>query len=377
MRLPLLRVKRHPMKSPAMSSHLVGSHPVGEQHLGGQSDALLASELSARAQRRSGYFVGCSRRSFLKGAASVGITAFLSQLSLMGLTACVNQHPKENTSTTSKNSELAAGYVLDPTITRVIATTPASVDLADRLNLNLVGIPQTARTIPARYQDLPIVGAPMSPDMEIVKSLNPDLLISPNTLQEDLQPKYAAAGIPCIFADLKSVEGLYNSLDYVGRKFGLDDLAAKERQTYQDFLKDFEARHTAQNKPKVLVLMGVPGSYIVATDKSYSGSLVKMAGSDNVYDSSITGSQADFLNANTEDMLTRDPDIILRTAHALPKQVMQMFAKEFETNDIWKHFRAVQENRVYDLSYDHFGMSAGFNYPEALEEVEPYLFGNA
>ena len=123
--------------------------------------------------------------------------------------------------------------------------------------------------------------------------------------------------------------------------------------------------------PTVLILMGVPGSYIVATELSYAGSLVALAGGANVY----ADEQADFVNVNTEDMLARDPDIILRTAHALPDQVMQMFAEEFEQNDIWKHFRAVREGRVYDLDASKFGMSAEFNYPEALEDLRPILYG--
>ena len=114
-----------------------------------------------------------------------------------------------------------------------------------------------------------------------------------------------------------------------------------------------------------------PGSYIVATENSYVGSLVKLAGGVNVYQ----GTDQEFLNANTEDMQSKDPDIIVRAAHALPDDVVEMFKEEFETNDIWKHFRAVQEGRVYDLSYDKFGMSAKFNYPEALEELQPMLYG--
>lgn len=55
--------------------------------------------------------------------------------------------------------------------------------------------------------------------------------------------------------------------------------------------------------------MGLPGSYIVATDNSYVGSLVKLAGGTNVYGD---GGGEEFLTANTEDMQTKDPDIILR-----------------------------------------------------------------
>ena len=112
-------------------------------------------------------------------------------------------------------------------------------------------------------------------------------------------------------------------------------------------------------------------SYIVATENSYVGNLVELAGGINVY----AGTDEEFLNANTEDMKTKDPDIILRAAHALPEQVKDMFAEEFETNDIWKHFRAVEQGKVYDLDPSLFNMSANFKYPQALEELEPMLYG--
>ena len=73
-------------------------------------------------------------------------------------------------------------------------------------------------------------------------------------------------------------------------------------------------------------------------------------------------------------MVGKAPDIILRTSHALPEQVKKMFAEEFATNDIWKHFEAVQNARVYDLDNEKFGMSANFQYEEALKELETFLY---
>ena len=80
------------------------------------------------------------------------------------------------------------------------------------------------------------------------------------------------------------------------------------------------------------------------------------------------------LGLNTEDMKNKEPDIILRTAHALPDQVMEMFNEDFATNDIWKHFSAVKNNRVYDLTYEYYGMSANFSYPDALQELQEILY---
>ena len=140
---------------------------------------------------------------------------------------------------------------------------------------------------------------------------------------------------------------------------------------FTSFYDSYQKTNEEKEAKTVLILMGLPGSYVVATENSYVGSLVAMAGGKNVY----AGEEADFLNINTEDMLKKDPDIILRTAHALPDQVMEMFAEEFKTNDIWKYFKAVENDKVYDLSYEKFGMSANFNYQEALEELQTILYG--
>ena len=135
-------------------------------------------------------------------------------------------------------------------------------------------------------------------------------------------------------------------------------------------MKDFKSRNKGP-APRVLILMGLPGSYVVATDKSYVGSLVKLAGGENVY----PDEDQQFLTVNTEDMLEKDPDIILRTAHAMPEKVHAMFQDEFKTNDVWKHFRAVKEDKVYDLNTKRFGMSANFSYKEALGDLEKVFYG--
>ena len=120
------------------------------------------------------------------------------------------------------------------------------------------------------------------------------------------------------------------------------------------------------------MLTGLPGSYLVATQNSYAGSLVELAGGTNIFHDNTK----DFLTVNPEEMLARDPDIIIRIAHGVPKEALEMFDKEFSTNDIWKHFRAVQNGKVYDMDYMLFGMSATFDYPQALADLEPILYGD-
>ena len=291
-----------------------------------------------------------------RGGAAVLVTALVAALG-----GCVDQSRASST-----------GGAGDADGLRIVATSPATVDIMARLDIDLVGVPNTTLSeIPARYSEAVRVGTAMGPDMEIIKTLDPDYVIGPASLQTDMEPKLEAAGLNGIFLNLESVEGLYKGMEQLGRLFGREDEAGKMIDEFSAFYYEYSKENAEKDSPTVLVLMGLPGSYVVATGKSYVGSLVRLAGGTNVYEDE----DEDFIMANTEDMQSRDPDIILRAAHAMPEDVVNMFKEEFQTNDIWKHFRAVEDECVYDLPSDQFGMSAKFNYPEALWTLGPMLYG--
>ena len=225
------------------------------------------------------------------------------------LGGCVNQHPE---GTKNKQEELRqVTKIKNP---RIIATSMATVDILDKLNV---------------------------------------------------EPKYENAGLRFGFLNLNNIPGMYKSIEDLGVLLDREKEARVLIDEYQSFMKDYKEKHKNMKKKKVLVLMGLPGSYVVATDKSYVGSLVELAGGDNVYKSD----KDQFINITTEDMLKKNPEIILRTAHAMPDDVRKMFFKEFKTNQIWSKFDAVKNNKVYDLDYKKFGMSAKFTYPEALKDL--------
>ena len=193
-------------------------------------------------------------------ALAVSIAAVLA----FSLCGCVDQHPEE----TSDSQEL-----------RLIATSPAVADITDKLELDLVGVCSSSiSTISERYDDAKKIGTAMSPDTEIVKSLDADWILSPSSLQRDLQPKYAAIGTKSIFLNLKSVEGMYQSIDDLGELFDREEQAQALIKEYETFMSEYKEKNADKENPTVLVLMGLPGSYIVATENSYVGSLVKLAG---------------------------------------------------------------------------------------------------
>lgn len=285
----------------------------------------------------------------------------------LALTGCVDQSAAPIT------EDVGSDEIVAPIETRIIATSNATMQITDALNLDLIARCETAGTLADRYVDLPTVGTAMSPDAEAILMLEPTDIIGPDTLIETIKPTYDAAGIEATWLDLQSVEGMYESIAMLGEKYDRVDEAQVLLDAYYAALADFAAEVEGLEPPRVMVLMGLPGAYIGCTDNSYVGSLVNLTGAENVIK---VDDNLNFVSWNTEALIELDPDIILLTAHGLPDLAMEFFTKEFATNDIWKNFRAVEEGRVYALDYDKFGMSATFGWTDAFADLQEIFYGD-
>jgi len=253
---------------------------------------------------------------------------------------------------------------------QIISTTVALTEIMDELELDLVGIPTSYKDLPERYKDLPEVGLAMDPDMELILSLNPTDVLTVTTLTSYVEETFKQTDTPATYIDLESVEGMYEGIQYLGEKYNRMDQAEEMVKTFEEKMIEIEEKIEGKESPKVLILLGVPGSYLVATEESYVGDLVRRAGGVNTMEQK----DVEYVAANTENLQQSNPDIILRMAHGMPEEVVDMFNKEFKQNDIWSHFKAVQNDQVYDLEETLFGSTANLAAAEALEELIVMLY---
>lgn len=272
-------------------------------------------------------------------------------ISVVILTSCQSSSSQEST----KSGEF-----------RIVPTTVALTMTLDKLDLPIVGKPTSYKTLPNRYKDVPEIGQPMEPNVEAVKKLKPTHVLSVSTIKDEMQPFYKQLNMKGYFYDFDSLKGMQKSITQLGDQFDRKAQAKELNDHLNSVKQKIENKAAKQKKhPKVLILMGVPGSYLVATDKSYIGDLVKIAGGENV----IKVKDHQYISSNTENLLNINPDIILRLPHGMPEEVKKMFQKEFKQNDIWKHFKAVKNNHVYDLEEVPFGITANVDADKAMTQL--------
>ena len=253
---------------------------------------------------------------------------------------------------------------------RIVATTVAVAEIMDALEIDLVGVPTSYKDLPKRYKGLTEIGNPMNPDMEIILSLKPTEVMSVSTLKSDLDTVFSSKGIESSFINLQTLDTMQQEILAIGERYDREEQAEAIIRKFEGKMAEAEKRTEGKEPPTVLILMGVPGSYLVATENSYIGDLVRMSGGKNI----ISGEEVEYLSSNTEYLQKSNPDIILRAAHGMPEEVVDMFDKEFKENDIWKHFNAVKNDRVYDLKEELFGTTGNLAAPEAIDGLLEMLY---
>ncbi|KMK78163.1 heme ABC transporter substrate-binding protein IsdE [Alkalihalobacillus pseudalcaliphilus] len=253
---------------------------------------------------------------------------------------------------------------------RIIATTVAAAEIFAELNIDLVGVPTTYKGLPERYDGIKEIGNPMSPDMELIKSLSPTHVYSVTTLQSDLEEIFERTNIPASFLNFQSLEDMLLEIEVIGSMHNRSKEAEELIKSLEQQLSQSEQKVEGKQSPKVLILLGVPGSYLVATEHSYIGDLVKRAGGTNI----VQGETVEYLASNTEYLQQANPDVILRAAHGMPEEVIEMFDHKFATDDIWKHFDAVKNDRVYDLEEELFPTTGNLAVGRAMDVLVDFLY---
>lgn len=254
----------------------------------------------------------------------------------------------------------------------VVATSVAVTEILDALGVKVSGVPKTSYELPESTLGAIEVGNPMSPDLEIIKSLNPSLVVSVDTLGSDYINLFKENNIPSEFVSLESISGLKYSINTLGEIFNKDEEANDLLKKIEEREKSLKEKAEDIEEPEIMVLFAAPGSTMLATSKSYIGSLVELVGGNNI----IKENNTSFVNYSKEELVNLNPDKILVMTHAMPEETKAALEKEMVSDSAWQRIEAVKENRVVYLDSNYFGMSANLKIVDGLEILFDIVHGN-
>ncbi|OOB76362.1 heme ABC transporter substrate-binding protein IsdE [Clostridium haemolyticum] len=281
----------------------------------------------------------------------------------LGLMACGSKNKsKETNIATNKKGEDA----------RIIVGSMSVAEMLAKLDVKIVGRPTTQYDISDKVKPVPEIGLPMNPDLERIKALKPDIYVTSGALEEMIGDRLKENKINTEFCNLDSYDSVKDTIKQLSEKFNkkengeklLKEINEKEVQILKGIDKN--------KKVKVMILFGAPGHFMLSTKNSFAGSLIEKLGAENIANKvNIKGQYVPF---SLETALKENPDIIFRMYHGYIDEAKKQVNEEFKTNAQWQKFKAVKENKIYDLNPKYFGVTGDIKIVESLQKMKDYLY---
>ncbi|SCI67948.1 Staphylococcal iron-regulated protein F [uncultured Clostridium sp.] len=256
----------------------------------------------------------------------------------------------------------------------VVAATVSATQVLDKLDANVLGVPTTKMDLPEKYKDLPKVGQAMSPDLEIVASLEPDVFVMDNMFKEKVEESMKKYDLNTFFFDTSTYTNFVNSI----KKLGAEINQTEEATKLVNELKEVEKEAVKNKKgeaPTVAIIFGGGENFMLATETSYLGDLAKTVGAKNITSNLDTNVKSPYIQFSLEQILEQNPDYILRFAHGEIEQTKKAFDTAFDKNPAYKELDAVKNNKVIDLDPSIFNVSANLQVKEAIKTLGETFYG--
>jgi len=254
--------------------------------------------------------------------------------------------------------ELGRSVVVPDHPHRLICLLPSVVDDVYALG---AGADVVAVSDYTKYPDearrKPSIGLPLSPSMETIVSLHPDLVLGSADMNESsTMLQLNRLGIPVFMVDAHGIEGIYKSLASLGR--ALDREKAAQELVLHLRQREEAIRKRVRDKKVVNILMPVWYDPIVTIGKSaYITELIELAGGH-----SVTSDIAqEWPQVSLEAVLARNPDALLLVRGS------KMSVDQIQSRPGWTNLAAVRNHRIYYVS-DQIEYPSPIAF-DALEEL--------
>ena len=242
------------------------------------------------------------------------------------------------------------------------------------LDIELVGVPSSTTKIPEKYNEVQRIGRSGMPDLEIVKSLKTDLVVSTLYSKLALKPKYDNLNIPSFYLKVDTYDESMEVIEILGKAFHkeekanaiLKDIKHREEILHEK-LKDKEPK-------KIAIIYGNGESFFMTGKNHFLQGLMDKIDCENIVtsidNSALLKKSVPF---SMEQLIKANPDVILRLPTSQTKNG-ESFEEIFNANPIWKLTKAYKNKKILDIDPTLFRMSAGVNSIDALEELYRYVY---
>jgi len=257
---------------------------------------------------------------------------------------------------------------------RIVVLAPAAAEILEALDLldRVVGVGEFGPW-PGALADRPRVGGYASPNVERVLDLRADLVLTTESAAATAaHARLGALGVRVVALDTSTYDGVFESLEQVGRLFGRERETAALASGMRAEIEEVRARAEGAPARRVLCVVGRDPLY-VAGPGSHLDELIRLVGGENV----AADAAAPYQQFSLEAVLERLPQVIVDSsdngARALRGRAAGSWAR-------FEFLPAVGDDRVYFIDPGRLaipGLRLGEMARLMGQLVQPEIFGEA
>ncbi|HEV8200788.1 MAG TPA: cobalamin-binding protein [Candidatus Polarisedimenticolia bacterium] len=221
---------------------------------------------------------------------------------------------------------------------RIVTLAPNATDTIAALGLGdrLVGVSDFCQP-PPEAKEVRRVGGLLTPDLEVIRALKPDLLVGSTSGNDPgLASEAQALGIPLFILNAETVEQVLEGIGGLGVALGEQAKATALVQGLRARLDAVDRRVAGRPRPRVLyIVWGDP--LVVPGAKAFLTDAIRRAGGDSVTDDA----PAAHPTYSIEAAIARSPEVILTSEYN------RADAEKLRKDPAWQSVPAVASGRVY------------------------------
>ncbi|MBD8135872.1 ABC transporter substrate-binding protein [Bacillus sp. CFBP 13597] len=254
---------------------------------------------------------------------------------------------------------------------KIVTLELSFVDSLNALGIKPIGISDDNKKdmitkLVGQEMDYTSVGTREQPNLEVISSLQPDLIIADaerhKGIYKDLQQI-----APTIV--LKSRESTYqenlDSFKTIAKAVNKEDAAEKRLSEHEKTIKELKSKLTVDSNMTVLPAVVRDTSFQAHTSSSYDGELLERMGLKNAIQQKQPHAEM-----NLEQLVEIDPDVLL-----LANNEGKLLTDEWKDNPLWKDLKAVKNGQVYSVDRDLWTRYRGVVSAEAIAKDTLKLLG--
>lgn len=215
---------------------------------------------------------------------------------------------------------------------------------------------------PNNVQEGRTIVGDMEPNIEIIASLKPDLIIGLKYHLKYIDQLEKIA--PVLIVEPQSVEEIYEAVELLGNVTNKEDQAQKAIMEMEEKINNIQEKVKNKEKPRVLYIVWWD-PLITAGNGTFIGELITLGGGENIFADTQGWPQV-----SVEEVIARNPEIII-----LPPSA-GITANELCDSPL-ANTDAVKNGRVYTLSSDDIVARQSPRVVEGLEEIARFLHPDA